>query len=165
MGIQTSLIIKICDINSKIIAEFEISSCAKSIEGFFHNYGNSLYILGQDLKITDFISENEAKKFHFKNIDESGEHFIGITDFFSASEFLDYIEKVRKHCYIKILNATTEYIIDTTKWQMTKESHPEKVRSAVDDSICSYLELIKLHNLVLFASKLNYDVQFTAFSD
>ncbi len=157
------LVIKIRDLNSKIVAEFEVSPCANNIEGFFHDYEDSLYILRQDLKVTDFISENESKKFHFKDIDESGEHFIGTTDFFSANEFLSYVEKVMEHCYIKIVDATTEYILETTKWQMTKDSHPARVRAAVS-GVCYNSNLIKLYNLVLFSSKLNYDVQFTAIS-
>lgn len=165
MGIQTSLKVKFRDTNEIDICEYELSQFADSIVGFFHDYKDSLYICGQDLKVSDFISREDAKKYHFKTIRDDGESFEGRTDFFSATEFLNYIEKVKKNCYNKSLDLTVNNIIDITRWQLTKDTHPQKVRGEINSIFMHFKELVKLRSIVYFASISNFKVQFSARAD
>ena len=165
MGIQTSLRIKLRDTNNKEICNYEISQFADSIVGFFHDYGDTLYICGQDMKVSEVIPREQAEKYHFKVVRDDGESFNGTTDFFDATEFLDYINRVEEKCYTKSLELTVNNIIDITRWQLTKDTHPRKVKEEINSKFMHFEELIKLKSIIKLASISNFEVQFSAHAD
>lgn len=123
----------------------------------------NLSIPGKDRKsisVKPYLTQEEINFFEFTCIKEHNEGGVYTTDDVHAEKLFQVYDKIIGITEENSMAASVDEIMEITKWKLTRDTHPESIKSAISRNFSLVSALIAIKSIIEIVSRMNGTMKF-----